>query len=163
MYLMWIKTWNCTIPAEESEINPETNKLTPAKAEGAIWANSTVYYAKFIALTTDAIIGVAAADEEDAQTFIFKVKGKADTDTADVDLTVTVTGNGKVTIKDLPVGEYTITELDNWSWRYDSATPVMNVTLSQDKSLNVFLFDHVRSNGSWLDGNAEITNVFARN
>ena len=38
-----------------------------------------------------------------------------------VNMDVVVTENGSVTIKDLPVGKYTITEDANWSWRYSTS------------------------------------------
>ncbi|MBQ7500436.1 MAG: hypothetical protein IJT91_06045, partial [Clostridia bacterium] len=54
----------------------------------------------------------------DDQTFIFHVKGTPGTPTANIDLTVTINKQGSVTVSNLPIGEYTVTEDRNWSYRY---------------------------------------------
>ena len=69
----------------------------------------------------DLTIKKTAADDskpiDEDQTFVFHVKGKNN----NVDMQVVITGADKQVIKNLPVGEYTITEDTGWSWKY---TPV---------------------------------------
>lgn len=161
-FVGWFKDVDCTLPVEDRVINPDTKKLTPSKSANAIWADNTVYYAQFIALTTDMTINVSSAKESDNQTFIFKITGVADTLAEDFELTVSVTGNHSVTIKDVPIGNYTITELTSWSWRYDSTNHTQNITLTHDKATNVLTFSHNRTNAKWLDGNAQNVNVFTK-
>lgn len=50
--------------------------------------------------------------------FIFKIEN-ADSSTQALNMTVTVQGTGSTTIHDLPYGVYKITEVTDWSWRYD--------------------------------------------
>lgn len=159
----WFKDAQCTIPVEAEFVDPSTNKLSPDKAEGVIWADTTVYYAQFIALTTDLTVKVSSALERDDQVFIFNVAGKPDTDTAGVNLTITVKGNGSTTITDIPTGEYIVTELSDWCWRYEGKTETQSILLDTDKTKNTLTFDHERTEKFWLDGNAEKTNIFGKN
>ncbi|MDY4966174.1 MAG: InlB B-repeat-containing protein [Dysosmobacter sp.] len=101
---------------------------------------------------TDLTIQKTGCDEtiDENQSFIFHVKGK-DEKTKDVDLKVTILGNGKVTVKDLPVGLYEITEEQAWSWRY-TTTNEYHPTLNVDASKNVFTFDNSRIRPLWLNG-----------
>ena len=161
-FVGWFKDADCLIPVADDAINPNTHKLTPRKAENSIWEDNTFYYAQYIALTTDMTIQVSSAKESDNQTFLFQIKGIPNTLTEDFELTVSVTGNSSVTIKQVPIGSYTIMELTGWSWRYDSMTHTQNITLKQDKIENIFIFNHNRTNGKWLDGNAKKINVFTK-
>ena len=148
----------CTQPVAAELVNAETFLLKPAK-DGAIWKNS-VYYAKFVSLTSNLTIHTASAEASDEQTFLFRITGTPGTDTEAVNLTVAILGNGTVTIAELPIGTYTVTELTAWSWRYDSFTPNCTITLSHNERDNVLYFYHDRTGENWLDGNAANTNLF---
>ena len=93
---------------------------------------------------------------DENQTFIFNVTGPNDYSTQ-----VVIPGNGSVTIKGLPAGEYTITEDTSWSWRYEPTTNPQTVTT--DKVVNgtaTVTFNNTRDNEKWLDGNAYARNLF---
>lgn len=105
------------------------------------------------------------------QSFLFRVTGDG------VDLIVTVHGNGSTTINGLIAGgKYTITELIDWSWRYefyswqfisgDTATANGNtnnasVTLGSDG--NTITFTNTRDENKWLDGDNWLDNLFKGN
>ncbi len=59
--------------------------------------------------------GVKAIDEN--QTYIYRVCGN-DAHTKLIDLTVAIHGDGQATVKNLPSGEYKVTQVNAWSWRY---------------------------------------------
>ena len=82
-----------------------------------------------------------------------------DGNTKDIDLTVTVHGNGKTTIAELPVGEYTVTELTDWSWRYRPKNGEQPITLDPDVT-NVLTFENERKDGQWLSGDAYNNNLY---
>lgn len=84
------------------------------------------------------------------QTFVFMITG------ADgFSMEVVVHEDGRVTIKDLPAGTYTVTENMNWSWRYETADS-QNVTIAgEDETLK---FKNTRTKKQWLDGNASCDN-----
>ena len=76
---------------------------------------------------------------------------------------VAIHGNGSVTIRDLPVGTYTVTEKTNWSWRYtltDIAAQTDTQAVREKNSIHFALmeagetvtFTNARSNPCWLSG-----------
>lgn len=95
----------------------------------------------------DLTITTTCADSE--QSFLFDVSATG-TALGDIHLTVILVGNDSQTIRDLPVGKYTVTEQNNWSWReasVDSKTVVL-----QDQSVTVpFDFGAV-DRIYWLNG-----------
>ena len=94
------------------------NKLTPEKTKdlgnGVMGYEAAMYYAKFELDVFDLTIqkeGCAEIDEN--QSFLFRITGPNG-----FSMEVTVQGNGSKTIKGLQMGEYTVTEVESWSWRY---------------------------------------------
>lgn len=157
----WYLDPGCTQPVDSAIVDAGNSQLKPVKAEGTIWKDGTTYYAKFLAKDSDLTIrttGTAAVDSP--QAFLFCITGVAGTDTEGVDLTVSIIGDGSVTVKDLPVGKYTVVELTEWSWRYENATAETQITLSYDASVNVLVYDNIREAVQWLDGNDVSTNIF---
>ncbi len=96
--------------------------------------------------------------------FIFLVESSDKT----VSMEVTVIGNGSVTIRDLPYGAYTVTELEGWSWRYqptdsdEDGNPDWSQSIENPmiEGLNTLKFKNERINEYWLDGNSNEKNVF---
>lgn len=104
-------------------------------------------------------------DETDnTQVFVYEVKKKTSDDSIDDVITVTVTGKGSTTITDLPYGEYTVTQLNNWSWRYDDAAKKiahkdvddLSDDAYKDGTTTIVVFDTDRKEERWLSGNSEI-------
>lgn len=158
-FLGWYTDADCTVSVDPSWVNSQTNQIVPQKS-GDVWAPAT-YYAKFVALETELTITTKSTASIDSnQAFIFNIKGKAGTETENIDLTVTVVGNGSVTVTKLPTGNYTVTEICDWSWRYENATAQREVTLQYNENGNELVFDNSRENGKWLDGNAVKNNKF---
>ena len=155
----WYTNENCTVPVESSWIDESTNQMIPQK-KADVWYNAT-YYAKFEALETELTITTKATNSIDSdQAFIFNIKGKAGTDTAGINLTVTVIGNNSVTVAKLPTGDYTITELTDWSWRYENNSAQREVNLVYKEGGTEIIYTNSRENGKWLDGNAVKNNKF---
>lgn len=67
-----------------------------------------------------------------------------------------------VTIKGLKVGEYTVTEVTDWSWRYEPATRSQLVTLTADKTGDTVTFNNIREQKQWLGGDAYEPNIFKK-
>ena len=144
---------------DSSWVNSETRRIVPQK-DGNVW-NGATYYAKFAALETDLTITTQSTSSSDAnQVFLFRIQGKTGTKTEGIDLTVTVVGNNSVTVTKLPTGDYTVTELTDWSWRYENSTARRDLTLEYNNGTNQLIFDNRRENGMWLDGNAVKDNRF---
>lgn len=81
------------------------------------------------------------------QSFVFTVSGNG------VSMEVVIHGNNSVTIKDLPAGEYTVTENTDWSWRYTPDGNGKKVEVPGGGNGTV-TFINSRNEDKWLDGNA---------
>lgn len=91
------------------------------------------------------------------QTFVFRVQGNNN----DVDMQVVITGANKQVIKNLPVGEYTITEDTNWSWKYTpvdkdgAVVPSQTITATGATTVT---FENENNGTNWLTSIAEVIN-----
>ena len=115
---------------------------------------------KFCTLT---ITKSGAEDIDENQSFIFTV---ARTDgnqvTKTIGTTVTIQGNNSVTITGLPVGSYTVTEDDGWSWRYEATDgSVKAESLQPSAPAGRVTVANVRKEIYWLDGNSWAINNWA--
>ena len=93
------------------------------------------------------------------QTFVFKVTNK---DTGKT-MEVVITGKAQQTIKNLPVGDYTITEDTSWSWKY---TPVDGdektlMTSDIEKGAATVTFENKNNGTNWLTSLAKVINTWA--
>lgn len=106
--------------------------------------------------------GWEEADEN--QTFVFHIKGVDGTHTQGTELTVCVTENGSAVVKGLIIGAYTVTEEEDWSWRYEAAQDVYRVEKGQhwfDEKANVLVTaENDRTGKKWFDGNNRCQNIF---
>ena len=100
-------------------------------------------------------------DVDENASFIFNVKG--DNEVVPVNLDVVVHGNGSVTIVGLPVGTYTATEDNNWSWRYTAVSDnSITFTTTNNDSVDyaTINIENQRKKDKWLDGYYWIKNIF---
>lgn len=94
------------------------------------------------------------------QTFVFHVKGNNN----DVDMQVVITGANKQVIKNLPVGEYTITEDTSWSWKYTPTSKDQFVTTSDiNNGTATVTFENENKGTNWLTSLAKALNVWKDN
>jgi len=110
------------------------------------WVTFTAQWERAL---VDLTITTTSADQE--QSYIFTVSGTpSDSSYGTITLDVVLVGTDSITIKDLPVGEYTVTEKDGWSWREDSVdskTADLRTT-SQTVSFDFYAVDDLH----WLSG-----------
>lgn len=110
----------------------------------------------------DLTIVKAAADDrkpiDPYQTFVFKVTNK---DTGKT-MEVVITGEAQQTIKNLPVGDYTITEDTSWSWKY---TPEKNNKSVMKEYIQngaaTVTFKNKNNGTNWLTSLAQVINTWA--
>lgn len=73
---------------------------------------------------------------------------------------VTIVGNGSETIYELPVGSYTISEDEGWSWRYNG-TEGAAVDLSKDNTSGSITCTNSKNENYWLNGFSDVVkNIF---
>ena len=89
---------------------------------------------------------------DENQSFIFRATGPNN-----FAMDVVIVGNDSVTIKDLPIGKYTVTELTNWSWRYEPNGASQDITLVAGETKEL-PFTNTRPNIYWLDGDCYCEN-----
>ena len=160
-FVGWYKDEACTQPVAAAWI--ANNKLTPEKTKdlgnGVTGYEAATYYAKFELDVFDLTIrkeGCAEIDEN--QSFLFRITGPNG-----FSMEVTVQGNTSKTIQGLQMGEYTVTEVESWSWRYkcqnnNQVVKSENVT---DGEASV-TFTNKRDFVFWLNGCAFADNRWRR-
>ncbi len=90
------------------------------------------------------------------QTFLFEV---VDSNNAVV-ATVAIGETGSATVVGLPVGTYTVREVNAWSWRYKAHDDV-TVTLNAASPTGTAEFENVVANRHWLSGDSFMPNLFS--
>lgn len=156
VFVGWYTDEACTKSVSSDWVDA-SGKIVPQKKDGLHVA--ATYYAKFVRATTSLTVKKSGAQDIDKdQTFIFRVVG-TDEFTSGIDITITVHGNGQTTIADLPVGQYKVTELADWSWRYD-ANDGNEKTVTLNQGTNETVFNNERNEWQWLDGDSYCDNLF---
>jgi len=156
----WYSDEACMEPVPEEWIHGDSG-LIPEKAlyvyeDSEIHYADAVYYAKIIYGCADLVITASSAEEDCTQTFLYHVRG-TDENTETIDL-VAAAANGRVVIRDLPVGTYSVREITAWSWRYQAVEDELNITIiAGDETIAAFA--HERTVDHWLSG---IANFFRK-
>lgn len=146
-FVGWFKDQACTQPVDATWI--ENNKIIPQKTTEAYEA--ATYYAKFDYAVADLTIKQVGEIADENQTFIYVVTGG---DLPASGIKVAVKGNSSVTIKNLKIGSYTVTEETNWNWRCGTAGGSQSITLQGAQTNEVSFTKNNVSNFKWLSGNA---------
>lgn len=74
---------------------------------------------------------------------------------------ITIVGNRSETIAELPVGTYTVTEDQGWSWRYDSDNGTGFVLTAEHPSGSITCAN-TKINNNWLNGFSNVVkNIFS--
>lgn len=145
-FVGWFKDQACTQPVDATWI--ENNKIIPQKTTEAYEA--ATYYAKFDYAVANLTIKQDGGIADENQTFIYVVTGG---DLPESGIKVAVKGNSSVTIKNLKIGSYTVTEGTNWNWRCGTTGSSQDITL-QGAPTKEIIFTNNASNSKWLSGNA---------
>ncbi|MEE1358034.1 MAG: DUF5979 domain-containing protein, partial [Clostridia bacterium] len=162
-FVGWYSDSDCT------KLLSQESKYVPTKEDGTEWINGTTFYAKFEPDNTSLTIKKVYPDGADYsidenQTFIFTIKGVPGTNTAAIDLTVTIHGSGEITITDLPIGDYVVTEQTEWSWRYEpTGGATKEITLTANVSENTVTFENSKNKTQWLDSETYAQNIYNGN
>lgn len=158
-FVGWYTDEACTQQVKSSWVGAD-NKLTPQKSVSygdQKGYGAATYYAKFERDVFDLTIEKTGEKIDQNQTFVFRVQGEG------VDMQVVITGPNNQTIKNLPVGDYTITEDTSWSWKY---TPVGDATqeLKAGSILDgvaTVTFKNENKGTNWLTSLAKAINTWA--
>lgn len=160
-FVGWYTDSDCKHQVADSWVGAD-NKLMPQQSKkygSKDGYEPATYYAKFELDVFDLTITKAGKNIDPNQTFVFHVKGNNN----DVNMQVVITGTNKQVIKNLPVGDYTITEDTSWSWKY---TPVDGdektlMTSDIEKGAATVTFENKNNGTNWLTSLAKVINTWA--
>ncbi len=107
--------------------------------------------------------GISPLDHnlEETQSTIYVISGTSNSGEK-VDLEVAIVGNGQKVIKHIPTGTYTVTEKDNWSWRYEPESNAHSVEVTGGETATTE-FKNNRTEIYWLSGDSYCENWWGNN
>ena len=132
-------TTGLTDAVKSSTITPTGNGLLKN-------STITIFYAKFMPLRSSLRIERTNAADS-TQPFVYRIQSK---NNDSLDMYVTIIGNEALTINDILIGEYVVTEITDWSFRYDATTNPQKTVQVIMGSINGAKFDASVNNQSWL-------------
>ena len=139
--------------------NADGSFTTDEHANGSVTVTNA--YALNLFELTIKTSGVEDIDEN--QTYVYRVRGD-DAHTKLIDLTVAIHGDGQATVKNLPSGNYKVTQVNTWSWRYTpDQTAERSVTLNANGTVVEYTQKRAHegdagSKWKWLNGQHWIDN-----
>lgn len=105
---------------------------------------------------------VAGGEGDSGDTFLFRVKGK-DHNNEHIDIIVSITDASPnvdtVLLNKVPIGNYTVTELTDWSWEYTTGTEECTAIVEKDETTEVS-FTNNSTPSNWLSDETVNENQF---
>lgn len=155
-FVGWYLDEDCTKPVDTGWVNG--TKITPQKAKdygsNVMGYESATYYAKFEYNLTSMTLKKEADPYDANDMFIFTVTDSK----GNVFAKVALTAGEEVKLDGLTVGEtYTVSEDNNWSWRYANQDG-KTITMQADASRNVVTFENTVTNNKWLGASSYAIN-----
>ena len=148
----WYQDAECTIPVrEKGTVDDATGKLTPERSELLPAPQTNVFYARFKAVYGNVTIERKATEDESngVGTYVYRLTSK---DNPAYVVEVTVPKGGSTTVYDLPCGDYTVEQVNSWSWRYADGAQTVTVKESQTETVT---FDRAAVKEKWLTGSSD--------
>lgn len=147
----WYQNAECTIPVGEKGTVDATGKLTPKRSELLPAPQTNVFYARFKAVYGNVTITREATEDEGngVGTYVYRLTSK---DNPAYVVEMTVPKGGSTTVYDLPCGDYTVEQVNSWSWRYADGAQTVTVEDSQTKTVT---FDRAAVKEKWLTGSSD--------
>lgn len=147
----WYQDAACTIPVREKGTVDATGKLTPKHSELLPAPQTNVFYARFKAVYGNVTITREATEDESngVGTYVYRLTSK---DNPAYVVEVTVPKGGSITVYDLPCGDYTVEQVNSWSWRYADGAQTVTVEDGKPKTVT---FDRDAVKEKWLTGSSD--------
>ena len=150
-------TLNNTLEVVE-EKNPFKGAMPTAKSGYTFdgWyqnaeCQTNVFYARFKAVYGSVTITREATEDESngVGTYVYRLTSK---DNPAYVVEVTVPKGGSTTVYDLPCGDYTVEQVNSWSWRYSDREQTVEIEKDKTKTVK---FDGAAVKKKWLTGSSD--------
>lgn len=138
---------------DSGEVTSVSRTFSAGKSDAVVFTNEYKQHLGTLTIKKH----VTGTTEQDV--FIFHIKG-ADTNNSHIDMDVTITGSGSMTIYDLPLGAYTVTEDTDWSWRYTTDTVSQSANLTIGDLHAEVTFSNEYKENQWLNYFTNMLNKF---
>lgn len=151
-FVGWYQDAECTIPVgEKGTVDDATGQLTPERGKLTPAPQTNVFYARFKAVYGNVTITREAREDESNGdgTYVYRLTSK---DNPAYVVEVTVPKGGSTTVYDLPCGDYTVEQVNSWSWRYADGAQTVTVEDSQTKTVT---FAGAAVKEKWLTGSSD--------
>lgn len=151
-FVGWYQDAECTIPVrEKGTVDGATGKLTPERSELLPAPQTNVFYARFKAVYGNVTIERKATEDESNGdgTYVYRLTSK---DNPAYVVEVTVPKGGSITVYDLPCGDYTVEQVNSWSWRYSDREQTVEIEKDKTKTVK---FDGAAVKKKWLTGSSD--------
>lgn len=102
--------------------------------------------------------GKTGDDVDENDTFLFRVTNKGKSGEDSIDITVSIKGKGSAFITQIPMGEYEVEEISDWSWKYGTVEPQ---TASIPDKCTVTFTNTKNTSKKWLGGESSVNNKFS--
>lgn len=148
----WYQNAECTIPVgEKGTVDDATDKLTPKRSELLPAPQTNVFYARFKAVYGNVTITREATEDESngVGTYVYRLTSE---DNPAYVVEVTVPKGGSTTVYDLPCGDYTVEQVNSWSWRYSDREQTVEIEKDETKTVK---FDGAAVKEKWLTGSSD--------
>jgi len=123
-----------------------TGEQTVTVAQGT--TGDLTYYALWERAFADLTVTVTNGRTD--HTYIYVITSTTNADFTPIRVVLTESNGFSATVRQLPVGDYQVQEVDAWSWR-ESAIAAQTVTVDTSKTVN-FVYNTVLLNPNWLSG-----------
>lgn len=146
-----VKIDGTDVTSQTKFVHTKCNPSETDPANGKFWL-----HVKTCSLTIvkQAATGTTFASDE---YFVFNIQNDGKDYTQ-----VTIHGAGSVTISQLPVGEYTVTEDQSTAWRYTPTMTNGKVTLSSTNTSATVTCTNEKTNDKWLNHFAQVINTYGK-
>lgn len=151
-FVGWYQDAACTIPVgEKGTVDDATGQLTPERSELLPAPQTNVFYARFKAVYGNVTITREAKEDESngVGTYVYRLTSK---DNPAYVVEVTVPKGGSTTVYDLPCGDYTVEQVNSWSWRYSDREQTVEIEKDKTKTVK---FDGAAVKEKWLTGSSD--------
>ena len=151
-FVGWYQDAECTIPVgEKGTVDDATGKLTPERSKLLPAPQTNVFYARFKAVYGNVTITREATEDESngVGTYVYRLTSK---DNPAYVVEVTVPKGGSTTVYDLPCGDYTVEQVNSWSWRYSDREQTVEIEKDKTKTVK---FDGAAVKKKWLTGSSD--------